>query len=138
MTRGGTRTQPCDRSQARTRLENAQKSLEVAELAAVEQEIPASRSVAAALAVLSGIASADAACCAALGLRSRGEDHREAAVLLRQILPAGDRAAKALIDLLNLKDTAQYGLIPITQRELTAALRRARTLLDFGSETLRR
>jgi hypothetical protein len=32
--------------------------LEVAELAAAEQEIPASRSVAAALAVLSGIASA--------------------------------------------------------------------------------
>jgi hypothetical protein len=66
------RTQFCDRAQARTRFDNAQKSLEVAELAAVEQEIPASRSVAAALAVLSGIASADAACCAALGRRSRG------------------------------------------------------------------
>jgi len=52
--------QPCDRTQARTRLDNAQKSLEVAELAAGEDEIPASRSVAAALAVLSGIASADA------------------------------------------------------------------------------
>jgi hypothetical protein len=77
------------------RLENAQKSYEVAELAAAEQEIPASRSVAAALAVLSGIAAVDAACCAALGRRSRGEDHREAAALLRQIVPAGNRAAKA-------------------------------------------
>jgi hypothetical protein len=132
------RTQPCDRARARSRLENAQKSLEVAELAAGEAEIPASRSVAAALAVLSGIASADAACCAALGRRSRGEDHREAAALLREIVPAGDRAAKALIDLLNLKDTARYGLIPITQRQLTAALRRAKTLLDFARETLRR
>jgi hypothetical protein len=120
------------------RLENAQKSLDVAELAAGEAEIPASRSVAAALAVLSGIASADAACCAALGRRSRGEDHREAAALLREIVPAGDRAARALTDLLNLKDTAQYGLIPITQRQLTAALRRAKTLLDFARETLRR
>ena len=137
MTKRGGRTQPCDRTQARTRLENAQKSLEVAELAADEHEIPASRSVAAALAILSGIASADAACCAALGRRSRGEDHREAASLLRQIVPAGDRAAKALIDLLNLKDTAQYGLIPITRRELTVALRRASTLLEFASEILR-
>jgi hypothetical protein len=138
MTKRGSRTQPCDRAQARTRLENAQKSLEVAELAAGEAEIPASRSVAAALAVLSGIASADAACCAALGRRSRGEDHREAAALLREIVPAGDRAARALTDLLNLKDTAQHGLIPITQRQLTAALRRAKSLLDFARETLRR
>jgi hypothetical protein len=112
--------------------------LEVAELAAAEQEIPASRSVAAALAVLSGIASADAACCAALGRRSRGEDHREAADLLNQIVPAGDRAAKALVELLNLKDTAQYGLIPITRRELTRTLRRARTLLGFAGDVLRR
>src|SRR5687768_18398461 len=119
MTKRGSRTQPCDRAQARTRLENAQKSLEVAELAAGEAEIPASRSVAAALAVLSGIAAADAACCAALGRRSRGEDHREAAALLREIIPAGDRAAKALIDLLNMKDNAQYGLLTVTRRELT-------------------
>jgi hypothetical protein len=132
------RTQTCDRAQARTRFENAQKSLEVAELAAGEQEIPASRSVAAALAVLSGIASADAACCAALGRRSRGDDHREAAALLREIVPAGDRAAKALIDLLNLKDTAQYGLIPITRQELTMTLRRAKTLLDIAADVLHR
>jgi len=132
------RTQPCDRAQARARFDNAQKSLEVAELAAGEHEIPASRSVAAALAVLSGIASADAACCAALGRRSRGDDHREAAALLRQIVPAGDRAAKALTDLLNLKDTAHYGLIPITQRQLTTTLRRARTLLDIAADVVRR
>ncbi len=123
---------------ARTRLDNAQKSLEVAELAAGEDEIPASRSAAAALAVLSGIASADAACCAALGRRSRGNDHREAAALLRQIVPGGDQAAKALIELLNLKDTAQYGLIPVTRRELTAALRRAKRLIDFAGNVLRR
>lgn len=136
MTRRGVRTQPCSTTQARSRLDNAQKSFEVAELAAGERDIPASRSVAAALAVLSGIASADAACCAVLGRRSRGQDHREAPALLRQIVPAGDRAADALVALLNLKDTAQYGLIPITQRELTAALRRARSLLDFATDVL--
>ncbi len=76
-------------------------------------------------------------CCAALGRRSRGEDHREAAALLHQIVD-GDRAAKALIELLNLKDTAQYGLIPITRRELTTAIRRAKTLIDFAGEVMRR
>jgi hypothetical protein len=138
MTKRSDRTQTCDRAHARTRFDNAAKSLEVAELAAAEEEIPASRSVAAALAVLSGIASADAACCAALGRRSRGEDHREAAALLRQIVPAGDRAANALVEVLNLKDTAQYGLIPITRRELTTTLRRARNLLDFAGNVLHR
>jgi hypothetical protein len=137
VTRRGGRTQPCGREHARTRLENARKALEVAELAAAEREIPASRSVAAAVAVLSGIASADAACCAALGRRSRGEDHREAAALLRRIVGA-DRAARALVDLVNLKDTAQYGLIPVTGRELTAAVRRAKTLLEFADGVLRR
>lgn len=137
MTRRAAGTQPCDRNHARTRLDNAAKSLDVAELVAAEHEIPASRSVVAAVAVLSGIASADAACCAALGRRSRGQDHREAAALLHEIVPNGERAANALVDLLNLKDTAQYGLIPISARELTTALRRARTLLDFATQTLR-
>jgi hypothetical protein len=109
----------------------------VAELVAGEQEIPESRSVAAALSVLSGIAASDAACCAALGRRSRGDDHRQAASMLREIVD-GDRAAKALLDLLNLKDTAQYGLIPITQRELTVALRRAKRLLEFADDVLSR
>jgi hypothetical protein len=39
---------------------------------------------------------------------------------------------------LNLKDTAQYGLIPVTGRQLTTALRRAKTLLDFAREVLHR
>jgi hypothetical protein len=137
MTRRSGRTQPCDRAHARTRLEHAQKSLEVAELVAGEREIPESRSVAAALAVLAGIAASDAACCAALGRRSRGDDHRQAAALLREIVD-GDRASKALLDLLDLKDTAQYGLIPITGRELTTALRRAKTLLTFAHDTAHR
>jgi hypothetical protein len=43
-----------------------------------------------------------------------------------------------LVELLNLKDTAQYGLIPITARELTTTRRRARTLLDFAADVLRK
>jgi len=117
-------------------LNHAVKSLEVSELVAGERAIPESRSVAAALAVLSGIAASDAACCAALGRRSRGDDHRQAATLLREI-EDGARAAKALLDLLDLKDTAQYGVIPITGRELTTALRRATLLVAFAHQILR-
>ena len=40
MTKRSGRTRPCDRTDARTRLDNAQKSMEVAELAAGEHEIP--------------------------------------------------------------------------------------------------
>lgn len=62
------RTQTCGPTDARTRLAQARKFLEVAELVAAE-DIPESHSVSAALAVLAGIA----ACCAALG---RCRDHR--------------------------------------------------------------
>lgn len=137
MTARSARTQPCDGTHGRTRLDNAEKSLEVAELVAGEREIPESRSVAAALAVLAGIAASDAACCAALGRRSRGEDHRQAAALLRQIVN-GDQAANALLELLNMKDTAQYGLIPISGKELTTALRRAKTLVGFARTVMQR
>src|SRR5687768_6810213 len=55
------RTQTCGRAAARTRLAQARKFLEVADLVATEREIDESTSVAAALAVLAGIAAADAA-----------------------------------------------------------------------------
>jgi hypothetical protein len=45
----------------------------------------ATPSVAAALAVLAGIAASDAACCARLGRRPRGQDHATATTLLRTV-----------------------------------------------------
>jgi hypothetical protein len=64
----GVRTLACGIADARIRLAQARKFLDVAELVAAE-DIQASHSVAAALAVLAGIAASDAACCAALGRR---------------------------------------------------------------------
>jgi hypothetical protein len=56
------RTAKCDRSQAQIRLTHAKKFFEVAELVASEGDaISESLSVAAALAVLAGIAASDAA-----------------------------------------------------------------------------
>ena len=137
MTRPTGRTQTCGTAQARTRLAQARKFLEAAQLVATE-DFDESLSVAAALAVLAGIAASDAACCRALGRRARGGDHREAATLLSQIRPGGQPAALALVALIDLKDTAHYGLIHITRRQFTAANRRATALVSFAEDVLGR
>ena len=95
-------------------------------------------SAAAALAVLAGIAASDAACCAALGRRSRGQDHQQATGLVEQVEPGGPEAAKALRRLLNLKDEAQYGFFDVGGQDLRAALRQARVLADFAAEAVGR
>ena len=113
---------------------HAQKFLEAADLVAGEAADGinlASASVAAALAVLAGIAASDAACCLKLGKRSRGEGHHQAADFLRKII-GGEKPADALTRLISLKDTAQYGVINISDAELTIAMRRARTLVEFA------
>jgi len=137
VTRQSGRSQPCGASQARVRLAHARKFLEVAQLVAGE-DFEESLSVSAALAVLAGIAASDAACCSALGRRSRSDDHRDAAGYLAQIQPGGAQAGRALIALIDLKDTAHYGLIYVTRRQLTTVLRRASMLVDFAADVLRR
>jgi hypothetical protein len=133
------RTQSCSAAAARTRLAHARKFFEAAELVAMEEpDTPESASVAASLAVLAGIAACDAACCAALGRRSRSQDHHDAEALLDDIAPGGAQAAKQLRRLLNLKDTAQYGLIHVGRQDLRAVLRQSRALLDFAEQVLRR
>lgn len=95
-------------------------------------------SAAAALAVLAGIAASDAACCTALGRRSRGQDHRQAAELVEQIAPGGGQAANALRRLLSLKDEAHYGLFDIGGQDLQATLRQARALVKFANQIMQR
>jgi hypothetical protein len=65
-----TRTQPCTGEQARKRLADAHKFLELAELAGDKPE-PVSFGVSCANAVPAGIAAADAACCRARGALAR-------------------------------------------------------------------
>jgi len=137
-TRAFGRTQPCSRADADARLRHARKFLEVAELVAGEGDDIEYASPAAALAVLAGIAASDAACCKALGRRSRAQDHREATTLLERVMPGGRQAANALSRLLSLKDEAHYGLFDLGGQDLKAALRRASSLVEFAAETLRR
>ncbi len=131
-----TRTQTCSDQDAKTRLAHARKFLDVAELVASEGDDLEYSSVAAALAVLAGIAASDAACCKALGRRSRGQDHRAAIELVEQVEPGGKDASKALRRLLTLKDEAHYGLFDVSGADLKTALRQAKALVDFGAEVL--
>lgn len=110
MARPRTRTQPCDRNDARNRLAQGESFLLAAQLIVDDDSDDATPSVAASLAVLAGIAASDAACCARLGIRARGQSHVEAVELVATVEPRGADMAKDLQRLLNRKDDSQYGL----------------------------
>lgn len=63
------RTSPCTRDDAKTRLGDAESFVSVAELVMDDDTDPSSGGVAASLAVLAGVAASDAACCAKLQRR---------------------------------------------------------------------
>ncbi len=110
MARTRSRTQPCDRGAALNRLSQAESFLLAADLVTADDSDVANPGVAAALAVLAGIAAADAACCAKLGVRSRGQSHGDAIDLLTTVAPSGAAMAKDLGRLLNRKDDSHYGV----------------------------
>jgi len=117
----------CSSAEARTRLQHAKLYLEVAEL--VLSESGSEATVATGNAVLAGIAAADALCCALAARRYRGADHREAADFLGDV--SGNKAlAKALGDLIDLKDQAHYGIDNVRLRRAGTAIRRAKVLVD--------
>lgn len=113
------RTQPCGREAATSRLAQAEAFLLAAELALDDITDTATPNVAASLAVLAGIGASDAACCARLGVRPRGQSHDEAVPLLATVRPHGTAMAKDLQRLLARKDTAQYGLTLVGAGEAT-------------------
>ncbi len=140
MSRGAAkdpRSRQCDAADARKRLADAEKYLEVAELVAGEDSLE-SHNVATGLAVFAGIAAADAACCKALGESSRGPDHRDAASFLRRITPGGEAGANNFERLVGLKDKVHYSFLNVSGQDRTGAIRRASHLIDFACEVLQR
>lgn len=125
------RTATCDRADATVRLRHAESFLLVADLVLDQSDDPALglTSVAASLAVLAGIDAADAACCAALGRRARGQNHDEAVALVRTITPNGEAMARDLGRLLALKDDAQYGVLIVSSERARSSVSWARRLL---------
>jgi hypothetical protein len=124
------RTASCGVTEGRTRLRTAQAYLEVAGSVLDERDRDEYLNVAAGLAVLAGIAASDAICCARLGCRHRGDDHRGAAELLRTATSDGAELANALLRLLDLKDAAHYGVLVVASRKARDAVRWSTRLVD--------
>lgn len=131
-------TEACNRADARVRARQARAFLDTGELVADIDDELATPNVAAALAVLAGIAASDAICCAVHDERPRGQDHRTAVDLLSRVRqPPGARLGRHLGRLLDIKDGSQYGLTFVTPQRAVAALRQARHLVA-ASETILR
>lgn len=88
------------------------------------------------LAVLAGIAAGDAICGAALGERSAGQDHGDAAAMLRRIEP-GKRLAQHLARLIDSKTETQYSPLLLTEARAAELLKAARRLVDGMDGILR-
>lgn len=131
MSRSGGRANTCGPNEARTRLISARAFVSVAELVHAEPDDPVLplRGVAAALAVLGGIAASDAICCMRLGRVSRGDDHERAVSILETAMPEGPRVKNDLIRLLGIKDKVHHQAILVTSSETEAAIKQAKRLL---------
>ena len=127
--RGGGRTEACNTADAAVLLAKAEKFIDTAELVLDETDLPA-LSTSAALSVLGAIAASDVICCKRLGQRSRGQDHRQATELLRQVAPNGPKLAQALSRVLDVKDGSQYGKAFLDRNRTVGALRQAKVLLQ--------
>jgi hypothetical protein len=131
------RTQACDRSDAQGRLQQARWFLDAARLFQ-EENTPAAASVASTNAVMAAIAASDAACCAALKYRPRGDDHLEAVRHLAFISPGGRAASNALKRALDLKSQSQYGLVSVSASGRDGVIRQAERLIEFAEAVLAR
>ena len=132
-----TKTQPCDHAKAVKRLADARAYYETAELVASDDADAALRGVAAGLAVLAGIAAADAACCKRLGLRSRSQNHKDAVGVLKTIdHPDAKRAATALGRLIDLKDTSHYGFTGVSAQRRNGAVTSAQRVLQLAEDVV--
>lgn len=127
------RIRPCTRAQAVERLDQAKTYLDAALLVVADEEFAG---VAAALAVLSGIAAADAACCARLGEHHRGRDHRGAAALVETVDPGGQQMARDLQRLLDRKDAAHYGFSGVGGADEQRMVSWAQRLFELASDAV--
>ena len=111
---------------------------EVADLVLDEQDQAEFLNVAAGLAVLAGIAAADAICSRRLGRIHRGSDHRGAADLLTQATPDGDKIAALFRRLIDLKDEAHYGVGAVSLTKARNAVRWAGQLVRRARQEVER
>lgn len=131
------RTASAGLPEARIRLRAAEAYLQVAEPVLDEQGRDEFLNVSAGLAVLAGVAAADAMCAVRLGQIHRGQDHRGAAALLEQAVPHGRALASTFRRLIDLKDEAHYGVL-IAPRRASDAVKWARRLVEATRQEVER
>lgn len=136
MVTKGPRTATCTPAEGRSRLQQAEAFVMTADLVLSDDNDTATPGVAAALAVLAGIAASDAACCAKLGRRPRGQDHGEAPKLLRTVAPHGEAMAKDLGRLLAAKDESHYGVTLVDRAKARRLVGYARRMIELAGDVL--
>ena len=117
----------CSPAESRARRDQARTFLDVAGLVLTEDRREAH--VAAALAVLAGVAAADAICGLSLGKWSRGQDHAQSARLLGEVALQDPTLPTKLRRLLADKDAAHYSSSLLTVDKANAMVRQATALL---------
>jgi len=136
MATKGPRTADCTPAEGRSRLQQAEAFVMAADLVLSDDTDTATPGVGAALAVLAGIAASDAACCAKLRKRARGQDHGEALRLLGTVVPHGEVMAKDLGRLLAAKDESHYGVTLVDRAKARRLVGYARRLIGRAGEVL--
>jgi hypothetical protein len=136
MATKGPRTADCTPAQGRSRLRQAQALVMAADLVLSDDTDTATPSVAAALAVLAGIAASDAACCAKLRKRPRGDNHTEAVKLVRTVEPHGADMAKDLSRLVAAKDESHYGVALVDRAKARRLVGYAQRITSLAEEVL--
>lgn len=124
-------TRRSSRAEAISRCRIAQKYFAVADLAATEDG--EAINVAVGLAVLAGIAAADAITSLAIGERYSGKDHSTAADLLGRV---DSGLGAQLRDLVDLEPHSHYGDSLLSTRDRARALRAARILVEAAQQRI--
>ncbi len=119
----------CTPAEARDRRDQARAFIDVAEMVLTESASRHEAHVAAALAVLSAIAAADAICGLTLHRYSRGQDHAQAAKLLEKVSLDDTTLPAKLRRVLASKDAVHYSPQLVTARDARNLLRQAQALV---------
>ena len=117
------RTGPYTKTDAKSRLRQAEAYVMVAQLCLDDGDDAATPGVAASLAVLAAIASGDAACCHRLGKRSRAQDH-------------GKAMAKKFGEVVIAKDDSHYGLALVSSSKAKSMGTEAEALKKWAAKVL--
>lgn len=116
------------------RLTQAKAYVMVADVCLSDSSAAATPTVAASLAVLAGIAAADAATCCRIGQRSRDQQHSKAVEVVAAIEPGGRSMASLYGDLLAAKDDSHYGLSLVTSTKAETMVRKANRLVAWADQ----